>query len=364
MRIETIKKRINSLSVEDKKELAAYIKSSYSIFDDRSISIKACPDCFSSHIVKNGKRKGIQKYVCRDCKKNFNYKTNTVLSKVQKLNKWNEFVEDFISLNITSLKGLKKKLNISEQTAFNWRHKLLSAIFLKTNPKFANETVEFDETYLRLSRKGRRNMAITDKPGYREWRRKLEGDSPYNVKVFFAFGRDSRQLDVCQSHTGRTSLIDMKNYFTADKFKDISVYSDGHNTYRSFFKSNHIPHGEFRSSQHVSLLNKDIHNQAVNSYIRGFKYFVNEHMRGVSTKYLEFYVKWYQFINESKLQAFKKEEVRFNLTDEVCDNLVEDRFGFELYRQSEVGFVRFLQNNGRTNYGDCKNHFYAGKIAA
>lgn len=364
MGIEAIKNRIKPLSVEDKKELIAFIKSSYSIFDDSPMSIKSCPACFSNKIVKNGKRKGIQKYVCRDCKKNFNYKTNTVLSKIQKLNQWNEFVDDFVSLNITPLKQLKKKLNLSEQTIFNWRHKLIGAISLKLDPVFTNETVEFDETYLRLSRKGRRNMTITDKPGYREWRRKLEGDSKYNVKVFFAFGRDSRQLDLYKSHTGRTSLNDMRNYFIANKFKDVNVYSDGHNTYRSFFKSSHIPHGEFRSSQHISLLNKDIHNQAVNSYIRGFKYFVNEHLRGVSTRYLDFYVEWYKFIHASRLRAFNKEKVIFNVTDEVCSTLVKDRSGFELYRQSEVSFIRFLNNNGRTNYGDCKNHYYAGKIAA
>ena len=43
----------------------------------------------------------------------------------------------------------------------------------------------------------------------------------------------------------------------------------------------------------------------VNSFIRGFKYFVNEHMRGVSTKYLGFYIMWYQFINQSKIQRHK-----------------------------------------------------------
>ena len=107
-----------------------------------------------------------------------------------------------------------------------------------------------------------------------------------------------------------------------------------------------------------------MHNQTVNAFIRGFKFFVNEHMRGVSTKYLDFYVKWFQFINESKVKAFKKNELKFNLVDEICDNVVQDKFGIELYRQSELSFVRFLNNNGRTNHGDCKHHYYANKLAA
>lgn len=364
MRLETIKHRINHLSIQEKKSLVDYIKGSYSVFDDYSLDVKACPVCNSTYIVKNGLRKDVQKYICKDCKKNFNYKTNTVLSRIQKLNKWNEFVEDFLSLNITSLKALKKKLNLSEQTVFNWRHKLLSAIVLKTNSTFSEEAIEFDETWSRLSRKGRRNMNIKDKSRYRSWRKKQVGDSKYNTKVLFSFGRDSKQLDVHQSHTGRTSSIHMKSYFTSDKFKNVTVYSDAHVTYKSFFKANNIPHGMFIGKEHINYSDKNIHNQTINSYIRGFKYLINEHLRGVSTKYLPLYIKWYQFIHQSKLQAFKKEELKFDLTDEICENIIDDRFGLELYRQSEVSFIKFLKNNGRTNFGDCKNHYYANKMAA
>lgn len=87
-------------------------------------------------------------------------------------------------------------------------------------------------------------------------------------------------------------------------------------------------------------------------------------MRGVSTKYLGLYVKWYQFLNESKIHAFNKEELKYNLTDYVCQNIIKDKFGFELYRQSELIFIMFLKNNGRTNHGDCKHHYYAKKLAA
>ena len=87
-------------------------------------------------------------------------------------------------------------------------------------------------------------------------------------------------------------------------------------------------------------------------------------MRGVSTKYLTLYAKWYQFINQSKVQAFKKDELKYDLTDVVCDNVVKDNFGIELYRQSEISFVRFLNQNGRSNFGDCKNHYYAERMAA
>lgn len=361
--LEKLKYKIDHLSIEEKKSLIDYIKNSYSIFDSYSSSVSACPVCHSTHIVKNGLRKGVQKYVCRSCNKNFNYKTSTVLSKIQKLNKWNEFVDDYCSLNITPLKVLTKKLKISTQTAFNWRHKLLGAMVLKTNSTFIEEALEYDEGFLKISRKGR-FMDIKDKSKYRHWRNSLTGDSNYNVKVFFTYGRNSKQLDVHQSHMGRTSLVHMQNYFTPDKFKNIKVYSDAHITYKGFFKRNNIPHETFIGKKHISYSNKEVHNQTVNSFIRGFKYFVNEHLRGVSTKYLTFYIKWYQFLNQSKLKAFKKEELKFDITDDITSNIINEKFGLELYRQSELSYMRFLKNNGRTNFGDCKHHFYVSKMAA
>jgi transposase-like protein len=364
MQLKEIKNKIKNLSIGDKKDLIDFIKNSYSVFDDYSACVKSCPTCFSVHIIKNGTRKGVQKYVCRDCNKNFNYRTNTVISRVQKLEKWNTFVEDFISLNITPLKTMSKKLHVSEQTVFNWRHKLISAIVLRTDASFKGEPIEFDETWLRLSRKGRRNMGITDILKYRKWRRKQTGDSNYNVKVFFSHGRDSKQLDLYQSHTGRTSVVDMENYFIRDKFKDVTIFSDAHYTYKSFFRDNNIPHQTFIAKNHISFSDANVHNQTVNAFTRSFKFFVNEHLRGVSTKYLSFYAKWFQFIQENKNQMLKKEELKFNLVDEICNNVAKEKFGIELYRQSEISFVKFLKNNGRTNFGDCKHHYYVNKAAA
>lgn len=367
MSLAPIKYKIDRCSLEQKKELEIYIKNSYHIFDEYS-SCESCPICHSKRICKNGLRKSVQKYLCRSCGKNFNYKTNTVLSGIhlEKLKKWNLFVEDFLSLNITPLKLLKKKLGVSEQTVFNWRHKLLAAVSTYTKCKFKDEKIELDEAWFRISRKGRRNLGIKDKSKYRSWRKKQVGDSDYNVKLFFSFGRGSRLLDVHTSHTGRTSAAHMERYFTKDVFdwKSITVYSDSHYTYKGFFKKNNIQHETFIGKNHINYSNKEVHNQTINAFVRGFKYFVNEHLRGVSSKYIGLYASWFQFLNQCKVEAFKKEELRFNVTDEICENIVEDKIGLELYRQTEVSFARFLKENGRTNFGDCKHHYYANKMAA
>jgi transposase-like protein len=173
MDINKLEKLIDKMPLNKKLEISKYINNSYSIFDEYS-KIEKCPYCNSTYIVKNGTRKGINRYICRDCKKSFTYKTNTPIHYIHKINKWNEFVEDFKTLKFTTISDIKKKLNISTQTAFNWRHKLLSTIVLESNT-FSDEMIEFDESYFLISRKGRKNMGIENKNLYRKWRKNQVG---------------------------------------------------------------------------------------------------------------------------------------------------------------------------------------------
>ena len=207
-------------------------------------------------------------------------------------------------------------------------------------------------------------MNLGDKRKYSKWRRRQVGDSKYNAKVFMTYGRESGSLDLHVSHMGRTSVQHMETYFVPGKFADVTVYSDRHISYKSFFKSREIPYEMFLAKYHVNPEKPDVHNQTVNAYTKNFKSFVNEHLRGVSTKYLELYAKWFQFVTESRSRILAGEKLKFNIIDGICDQAVSDRSGAELYKQSELTFQKFLKNNGRTDFGDCKNHYYADKMAA
>ena len=358
MKINNLKRHILCLTGEEKKELIDFIKSSFSVFDQYS-NIDSCPRCFSFHFKKDGKRKGIQRYKCLDCKRYFNYKTNTILAHLQKLDKWNDFMEDFLSLEFSSLMSLKEKLHLSEQTVFNWRHKLLSSIVANSNKKFFNEHLEFDEAFFKISRKGRRGMRIKNKRSYRLWRKGLRGDSKYMVKVFFIFGRSSAMLETYESHMGRTSIENLRNYFYDAHFKKVEVISDAHPSYVSFFKRCQIPHLTFISKDHVNPNLPKVHNQTINAFMRGFKVFVNHHLRGVSSKYLNCYAKWFEFIHSLKQKLQKTRILSFDGSHHIKNHVVKDRIGLEIYRQSEVSFQYFLKSNHRANFGTCKNHFYS-----
>jgi hypothetical protein len=276
------------------------------------------------------------------------------------------FIDDFMSLNLTPIRELKEKIGVSEQTVFNWRHKLLSTLALK-DQVFENDIIEFDEANFLKSCKGRQEMGIIDKNKYTRWRRSQVGESDYNVKIFASYGRFSGQLNLWQSGMGRTTKKDMEMYFTEKRFKDIKVYCDMHPTYKGFFRDNKIPFETFLSKKHVSWDKPEVHNQTVNSYIRNFKDFTNIHMRGISTKYIDLYMKWFQFIHETKqavdnqLQAGQK--VKFNIADNICKEVVGNTTGLEVYRRLEISYQGYLIGCGRTDYGTCKNHYYKPKMS-
>jgi hypothetical protein len=139
-----------------------------------------------------------------------------------------------------------------------------------------------------------------------------------------------------------------------------------HPTYKGFFKDNGIPFETFYSKNHTNWEKPEVHNQTVNSYIRNFKDFTNIHLRGVSTKYIDLYLKWFQFIHETRLvverQLSSGQKVKFNIADNICKEVVANTAGLDIYRMLEFSYQFYLQANGRTDYGGCKNHYYKAKV--
>ena len=89
--------------------------------------ILSCPHCDSKLFVKNGKRGELQKYRCKSCCKIFSSRTGTPLHKIKKLDKF-EAYKALMFEGYLPLKRIAAKVGISIQTAFDWRHKILSGI--------------------------------------------------------------------------------------------------------------------------------------------------------------------------------------------------------------------------------------------
>ena len=48
------------------------------------IHVRKCPRCGDTHIILNGKRKGVQNYLCKKCHKNFNEFTGSTIAYIKK----------------------------------------------------------------------------------------------------------------------------------------------------------------------------------------------------------------------------------------------------------------------------------------
>ena len=88
----------------------------------------SCIYCSGDHVVRNGKRKdGIQRFLCRDCKRSFIPSSDSVISGTRKrLSVWARYLE--CMLNKKTLKESSQICSLSITTAFIWRHKILDAL--------------------------------------------------------------------------------------------------------------------------------------------------------------------------------------------------------------------------------------------
>ena len=132
-----IKDLANRLSNQELTELAVrlaeYVEvvgaelSTDEIADKRFAEGLVCPHCNKKHIVKNGKVRGIQRYLCKDCSKTFNVLTKTVFANTKlPISTWIRYA-DCMSKQMT-LRETAKAVGISLKTSFFMRRKILTSL--------------------------------------------------------------------------------------------------------------------------------------------------------------------------------------------------------------------------------------------
>lgn len=147
-----IQKLYKNLTKEQKDELMKYIMTEQ--MEASTEKVIYCPKCGSFHLVKNGKAKKHQRFICQDCKHHFTEYTNTIFHLTKKdIQLWKSYIK--MMFDGYTIKQIANELKICIQTSFRWRHKVLSVL----ESKFMNDTlrgvVEVDETLILLSHKGK-----------------------------------------------------------------------------------------------------------------------------------------------------------------------------------------------------------------
>lgn len=307
----TIKEQIVELFNELNSRDKALIVNELIDLEDNIKTIKVdtignCPYCQCKHIVKNGKHKGNQRYLCKTCNRNFIYSTGTGWQGIKKKGQFEEYKSIMFNEGFVSLKTMSKRLNISIQTAFDWRHKILCN--LKSTDKNFEDITEVDDIWFLYSQKGRKGLKYSRKRGGS----KRRGDNDFQVKLLVTSDRNNTN-DMSVVRIGRLKAKDIKRKIGNRIGADVTLVSDKHRSIRSFAIKNKINHVSFKSSDHIK--DKDYHVQTVNSMASRLKGDLNHKLRGVSTKYLQSYANWFQFTETHKGKENLKEDDGMGLSN-------------------------------------------------
>ena len=254
--------------------------------------IVCCPHCESKLFVRNGKRGELQKYKCKSCCRVFSSKTGTSLHRLQKPDKF-ELYKALMMESYYPIKQIAKKVGVSIQTAFDWRHKVLSGMGNEDND-FEGIT-EIDDIWFLYSQKGRKGLKYSRKRGGS----KRAGDNDFQAKLLITTDRN-KTTNMSLARIGRLKKADIERKVSGKFSENCTLVSDKHRSIAAFAKSESLKHVSFKASEHTA--GGEYHVQNINNMAAGLKTVINRTLKGVSTKYLQNYANWYK-LRDKKVDA-------------------------------------------------------------
>ena len=244
---------------------------------------RQCPHCKTSGAVSKGMARGLRRYQCKACNKSFNAATGTALQGLHKKGKCLAF-GNCLTEGMTVRKAAEY-CDFAVSTSFRWRHRFLGAH--DHNPLKLTGIVEADETYFLESRKGERNLDRNARK--RGGKASKPGLSDELVPIFFAVDRSgTTAFSVLPSVTGDNVQAVLEPVID----DDIILVTDGNNIYPPCAKSLGIKHEALIISA-GERKRGSFHIQTVNNRHSLFKGFLHR-FRGVSSKYLGNYLRWFE----------------------------------------------------------------------
>lgn len=299
----------------------------------KDVKILECPYCKQTDIVKNGKSKGRQRYKCKICNRNFTETTGSIFQGIKEIEKFEEYKRIMLKEGLFPLKQMSSRLNISIQTSFDWRHKILSSIRAEVE-KFDGIT-EMDDLWFQYSQKGRKGLDYSRKRGGS----KRQGDNDFQVKMLLTMDRN-QTTDLSVVRIGRLKSSDIKRKVGGKIGLSSTLVSDKHGSISAFARQNKINHINFKSSDH--LADSKHHVQTVNNLASRIKAKLNHGLRGVSTKYLQNYSNWFQFFESKK-----------NINNRLANanqTLLRNNESWNVFTNTEVFYKRFIKEYSKRTY--------------
>jgi transposase-like protein len=192
---------LSKLSLKERREIMAYLKDMSLNYDitlqDAVCKIREkrynggffCPHCSSKQVVRFGRYRERQRYLCRSCNRTFTDFSKTALHCIRNKEKFFHAIR--LMLEGYSLTKTAERVKVSIPTAFNWRHKILDSLHNLEDDSLSG-IVEADDTFFLHSQKGNRN--IGRHPRKRGGKSKKRGISDDQVCVVVARDRNDNTV--------------------------------------------------------------------------------------------------------------------------------------------------------------------------
>jgi transposase-like protein len=196
---------------------------------------------------------------------------------------------------------------IRVSTAFIWRHKILDALQNMANDVQLDGIVEADETFFDASYKGNhRNGSFTlpRKAHKRGHSTHTRGISNEKVCVPCAVNRSGLSIAKI-TNTGKVSIKALHNAFDGRFRENAILVTDQERSYVQLADTNGITLVQIKGGK---TKNGIYHIQHANSYHSQLKQFMRS-FKGVSSKYLNNYLIWHNFVNYAKETTEEKRNI-------------------------------------------------------
>ncbi|WP_163192809.1 IS1595 family transposase [Clostridium thermarum] len=250
-----------------------------------------CPLCKSIHIIKNGfTKKGSQRYKCKICKRTFSTFTDTPFSYTKKsLELWGEYI--MLMSRAASIRACGHKLGINIATAFQWRHKILKALLAMLKDQLGG-IIEIDEVFIAESFKGNHSKSMIFEMNRPSRERGMTlGEYLQSRKVSVLCCRDrkdslfARAADRCKARYDRVFAL-LGNKLP----KGSTLCTNNNMAYIPLSKRLNCKLYKMRGS--FEIKEKKYHIQNVSIFGQEIKNKIENHFKGVATRYLNHYLVW------------------------------------------------------------------------
>ena len=250
-----------------------------------------CVHCGNIDIKKNGRTKtGHQRFICKGCGKSFSYSSRTIFYGAKlEFPTYLKYVH--CMMRGMTVRESAAECNISKNSAFFLRHKILDALQeMQSRVKF-DGIVEADETYFRISFKGNHSRSrkfVMPRESYRRGTKaKKRGIFKEQTCVACAVNRDGKSIALI-SNLGRPNIADLSNALGGRISRDSVLCTDKLSSYVGFADREGLNILQLKSTQRT---NGTLGIQHINSYHSQLKKFMVR-FNGVATKYLNNYLVW------------------------------------------------------------------------